>query len=241
MGKKTALPNQSIISNLLFDGMIYRLINEPEDIWRSLSDMDTFINLASTSTLSHNLKKINSADKIVRHLNHKEGVIDAFTNFFEASPYALILIDKNFRLIFNNNKSSEIIDVFFEKNGGKLLKPNLLKLIKQKTLNNFNNETKLITLDKILDKNVYLQNGHGEDDYHALLIPSANHGFELSHNFITQYKLTKKETLLLSNLISGLSTREISKKSNITLNTVRSHLKSIYRKTDTNTQTDLIR
>ncbi len=241
MGKKTALPNQSFISNLLFEGMIYRIISEPEDIWRSLNDMDTFINLASTSTLSHNLKKINSADKIVRHLNHKEGVIDAFTNFLEANPHALIILDKNFKLIYNNNKSTEILDAFFDDNTDKQLKHKLVKIIEKNRLNNPNNDAGFITLDRILDKNVYLQNSAIDTDYYTLLIPSSVNDFELSLNLITQYKLTKKETLLLSNIISGLTTQEISEKSSISLNTVRSHLKSIYRKTDTNTQSDLIR
>jgi DNA-binding NarL/FixJ family response regulator len=55
------------------------------------------------------------------------------------------------------------------------------------------------------------------------------------------YGFTEKESKLAHSLASGLTINEYCKIAFVTPNTVRTHLKSIYRKTSTNRQTELVR
>ncbi len=55
-----------------------------------------------------------------------------------------------------------------------------------------------------------------------------------------RFKLTKREVELLSHLLAGLSVAETSAKMNITVHTVRQHLKSVFAKTGTRRQSELV-
>ncbi|HDH08722.1 MAG TPA: LuxR family transcriptional regulator [Gammaproteobacteria bacterium] len=58
---------------------------------------------------------------------------------------------------------------------------------------------------------------------------------------IEMYKLTKAEAGVTVALANGLSLKEIANSKSVSTDTVRSQLKSIFKKTNTNSQTDLIR
>lgn len=55
------------------------------------------------------------------------------------------------------------------------------------------------------------------------------------------YGLTRKETQLVNGLLQGQTLDEYCDANFVTANTARTHLKSIYRKTDTNRQSDVVR
>ncbi len=55
------------------------------------------------------------------------------------------------------------------------------------------------------------------------------------------YGLTTKECALVSALLNGQTVDEYCETRHVSVNTVRTHLKSIYRKTNTNRQVDLVR
>lgn len=55
------------------------------------------------------------------------------------------------------------------------------------------------------------------------------------------YGLTRKETNLVNGLLKGQSIEEYCETNFVTTNTARTHLKSIYRKTGTNRQSELVR
>ncbi len=57
----------------------------------------------------------------------------------------------------------------------------------------------------------------------------------------TLFGLTAREAELVVALVAGLRLGEIAGQSGTSLNTIKFHLKSIYLKTDTNTQSALIR
>lgn len=58
---------------------------------------------------------------------------------------------------------------------------------------------------------------------------------------IEMYKLTKAEAGITVALANGMSLKEIAKAKNVIVDTVRSQLKSIFRKTNTSSQADLVR
>lgn len=55
------------------------------------------------------------------------------------------------------------------------------------------------------------------------------------------YGLTRKETRLVNGLLQGLSLKEYCRANFVTANTVHTHLRSIFRKTGTNRQAELVR
>ncbi|MGA8262789.1 MAG: response regulator [Arenicellales bacterium] len=57
----------------------------------------------------------------------------------------------------------------------------------------------------------------------------------------TLYGLTRKETKLVNGLLAGLSLKEYCARNFVTTNTVRTHLKSIHRKTGTHRQAEVVR
>lgn len=57
----------------------------------------------------------------------------------------------------------------------------------------------------------------------------------------TLYGLTRKEAKLVNGLLQGLTVEDYCRTNFITTNTVRTHLKSIYRKTCTNRQSEIVR
>ncbi len=54
------------------------------------------------------------------------------------------------------------------------------------------------------------------------------------------YGLTRAEALLLVRLLNGSTLEEVSQVLRVSMNTVRTHLKHIFLKTDTNRQTQLV-
>ena len=55
------------------------------------------------------------------------------------------------------------------------------------------------------------------------------------------FGMTKKESALAHALVNGLTIDQYCERAFVTRNTARTHLRSIYRKTSTNRQVDLIR
>ena len=55
------------------------------------------------------------------------------------------------------------------------------------------------------------------------------------------YGLTPAEARLVSGLVQGKRLREIASEVGVSMNTIRTQLKSVFRKTDTHRQVDLVR
>lgn len=66
-------------------------------------------------------------------------------------------------------------------------------------------------------------------------------GIEIQEGKLNHFKLTNAEEKIAQMIASGASQREISNQLHIKSDTVRKHLQSIYRKTSTNNQSQLIR
>ncbi len=65
-----------------------------------------------------------------------------------------------------------------------------------------------------------------------------NYKISISNEIIT---LTRMESLIIEELLNGYSYKEISYKTYISINTVRSHVKNIYRKLQVQKATELFK
>lgn len=76
----------------------------------------------------------------------------------------------------------------------------------------------------------------------AIYITDPERRFATAEDILRRlYRLTISEARLAALLVEGKNVEEASEKLEITTNTTRTHLKSIYQKTDTRGQSDLIR
>lgn len=67
-----------------------------------------------------------------------------------------------------------------------------------------------------------------------------NHPFTIPEIFVTKYELTKQELKITELLVKGSSIKDISNKIVLSEHTVRSHVKSVLRKTNTSRQAELV-
>ena len=235
------------VDNLIFNGLIYRLINEPDGIRDSLIDLDTFLDTTKLVDLDNNIKTIEAAiEKIDRNKN-KDGAFTALESFLQSSSFNLIIVDNDFNHIFHNSKSKNIVTAISDKDNPKKLDSTFItKLTEVKEKSGDNTRRLVIIPNAFNNRNAYLiSNQHKPDidlNFNILLLPNlGSHQFELQDEVISKYALTKKETEILSNLIVGYDVQQIAIELSVSLNTIRTHLKSIFRKTTTKSQSDLIR
>jgi len=72
------------------------------------------------------------------------------------------------------------------------------------------------------------------------LVSWFNPPFKMFKRHQTKNKLTKTEKVVVSILVKGLSYQEIADELNISINSIRSHIKNIYRKLEINSKTKLM-
>lgn len=84
--------------------------------------------------------------------------------------------------------------------------------------------------------------GGGEETLAAVAVFNTQSGNTYAWEALNAlYGLTRKETAVVNGLLQGLSPEEYCSANFVTANTVRTHLKSIYRKTGTNRQSEVVR
>jgi len=246
MTKDTKSKSDSV-DDLLFSGLLYHIINEPEDIRNTSLPFDI---IQSNNSLDKKTKieSIETAIRTVDRIKDRDWAYSALEAFLEDSRYNLIFVNNDFHHIYHNQKSDKIVDYLFDIKKPKKIKTKFIKLISNAKKEHRDDNQRLITIPKAINNSLSLyliSNKHKLDeerDINILLIPNfEDHKFQLQDALIRQYRFTKKETLILTNLITGFDLQQISERANISVNTVRTHLKSIYRKTKTKSQSSLIR
>lgn len=236
------------LENLLFSGLLYRIISEPDDLRKSMLDMCTFLDTSTALNIDEKIQKIDSAMQTVDRIKDRDGAFTAFETLLQGSRYSLIIADCNYEHIFHNDKCAAILDKLMGDNGSNTLKSEIIIKINKAKCEYRGRSEKLINIPNLVDNltNAYLISNtsslNDDRELNILLIPDANNPlFELQMALVEKFKLTNKEQLVLTNLINGCDVNQISEQFCISLNTVRSHLKSIFRKTKTKSQSDLIR
>jgi len=202
-----------------------------------------------------NFSELEIGDQILSRISKTNEALNAFGTLLDKSRFRLIVLDQAFKPIYHNQKADELFEYVQNKSKPGTIALPVLDKLRQAALHNSKNnavgESTLSSVDK-LDQHgdqLYLRTIHNQSQvdgtvstyYLVLVLDQSGYAKQLNSDLIERYKLTDKEQMVLINLIHGKTIKEISAASFVTENTVKTHLKALFRKTETKSQTDIVR
>jgi len=184
---------------------------------------------------------------------------------FDQLIIGLILLDTNAKPVYTNPTAQSILETHpaLKIHAGKLTTSKLddakklASLVRNAVDNNDSSETMrggvlglrhadsqlplLLLAIPVSDLKVAFQSTV-EGAHVALFISDPERSQPISADALVEtFDLTRAEAGVTVSLINGLSPKEIADTKSVSMNTIRTQLKSIFRKTGTNSQTDLVR
>lgn len=224
----------------------------------------TNINKDETKSISTEIGQINDqlighfarAIKIAKRLVDIDEQHNVVLSLLDRMPISLVLVDAKARVIETNMLANELLS----SEGGLTINSGILDG------GNANNERLLNTIE-MLSKNdpsimpgqsLSLTNEQTQNNMMLFIAPlkqdnsqqqtsvaifiSQRNSLPLSlpQHFSEQYGLTNKELKVTAQLVRGLNIKNISEEANVSQHTVRSHVKSILKKTNTSRQAELV-
>ena len=213
--------------------------------------------------LQHLLSHLSLSLEYHWRLLHAEGLNQLFWSVIDRFENAAFLVTRDGVLLHRNNKADEFIQSF----GGITLNDGRIEAtsaLEQRALITAINEVADASAEHLVDVNkiITLSRSHIEypiivtlrpigntfsvetGDYQNIIILTARNPIDSSHphscSFSKLYELTPAQARLSALVFSGHTMTDAAKRLHISENTVRSHLKQIYLKTNTHGQMELM-
>lgn len=247
------------MDNSRFSSLIYRIIGKP-DRWHDdyIDVMNQVLDETESFDDPDNFYELAIGDQILSRISDSSEALSAFNALLNKSRFKMIILDQEFKPIYHNENAKQLHDNLvsskpvksqssLNKNTAIKLKSALLETLKKTELNN----TNLIALnfkddngDQLYLREIQNQTGSmgRKESFHLLLaLDQDREQNKLQSNLISEYSLTEKEQSVLLRLVHGKNLKKIATEMFISDNTVRTHIKALFRKTNTNSQTDLVR
>lgn len=203
------------------------------------------------------LRHFARAIKIAKRLVDVDEQHNVVLSLLDRMPIALVLVDENAQVIETNTLADEILSsadgIHIRSNilsSGSKSNKRLLEAIKIMSKHDpviTRGQSLSITNDET-QNNIMLfvaplkqQDSQQQEASVAVFISQRKSlPASLSEDFKKQHNLTNKEQEVTQQLVRGLSVKEISKESAVSLHTVRSHVKAVLKKTATSRQAELV-
>ena len=240
------------MNNVSFSSLIYRIIGKPER-WHDeyiVEMMEQYLDEADAVDDPTNFGELAAGDQILTALRKGNVALNAFNSLLDKNRFQMIILDEQLQTVYNNRSANVLLAYLRDEQDLTRLKPELVSLIKKAPASMAGNENNAILALDMVDQNgdqIYLRsinsnvNQGGATLFHILMVLDKEHeNLHLNTELVAHYGLTKKEQSILLSLMHGKVVKEIAAESFTAENTVRSHLKSIFRKTETNSQGALI-
>ncbi len=241
--------------NSRFSSLVYRIIGKPEIVHdeyaqimnRALEEIDLF------SDPSH-MMELEVGNQILGRIENSDDAVRALSAILDNGRFKIIILNNELRPIYNNNNAKKLLARLSSNNDSQQLKIDLLNAIKA-NLSKTNKAAKQSNNDALIELNycdqddqaIYLKtvtnqgsNDHKSAQFQLLLVLDQTQRSPLNHQLVSKYQFTQKEQQVLIGLIHGSTIKEIAENEFISENTVKTHLKSIYRKTSTKSQTQVV-
>jgi DNA-binding CsgD family transcriptional regulator/pimeloyl-ACP methyl ester carboxylesterase len=237
------------MSNSSFSSLIYRIIGKPER-WHDdyiVDMMQQYLNEAEDFDDPDNLMELAAGDQILSRLQQGNVALAAFNTLLDKSRFKMIILDDDFRPIYHNSRADQLLN--YLQLDSDTLREDLAALIAELPRSE-SQENQLIALD-FYDQNgeqLYLRRirsqvrDHNSPTHFQILmvLDKEQVNQRLNPDLVTRYGLTEKEQQVLLRLIHGSTIVQIADAIFVSENTVKSHLKSIFRKTGSNSQAAVI-
>jgi len=163
----------------------------------------------------------------------------------EQLAFAIAVVDDERRIIYNNGHAQQILDThpLVYTSDGRLCahkkQRELTAALKQGTRGNSSSAIKLT--DGLHHLNIFVSILHNSDVAIVLMIDVDHTSVAPARVLRALYGLTAKESQLAEAMLNGRTLDEYCLEKHVSMNTTKSHLKAIYRKTNTSRQAELIR
>jgi len=242
------------MSKASFGSLIYRIIGKPErwhddyivDMMQQyLDEADGVVEDASSRS------DLAAGDQILSQLQQGNVALNAFNTLLDKSRFKMIILDDSLTPIYHNQSASKLMSFLQNPCTKSGLRSELSELIlrapKAADLNHQNAMTALNFFDEHGDQ-VYLRSivsqvktSGSPTLFHLLMVLDKDKiATQLNSELVSRYELTKKEQTVLLKLVHGDSIKDIATATFTAENTVRSHIKSLFRKTQSKSQGALI-
>lgn len=222
------------------------------------------INEVQTNSNTADLGQVNDllmghfsqAIKIAKRIVDVDEQHNIVLSLLDRMPVALVLVDSMARVIETNDLADEILT----SEGGLTVKSNILDSGAGNNKRLFNAIDDMSKHEPALTRgqSLSITNEQTQNNIMLFIAPLKQTSpkqqasvaifisqrkslpLSLSGEFSEHYELTNKEIIVTEQLVRGLSVQEISDEACISEHTVRSHVKSILKKTDTSRQAELV-
>lgn len=240
------------MNNSRFSSLIYRIIGKPER-WHDdyIDVMHQILDETESFDDPYNFSELEVGDQIITQLKKSNEALTAFNTLLDKSRFKMIILDDQLRPIYHNRNADELFDYIVNPVDAEKIRPGLIKQIRNMPSADRNNKKNTLQALDYVDQNgeqIYLrsiqsqlENQTAPVDFHILMALDQSHEHnQLNSDLIAKYELTEKEQGVLRGLIHGKSIKQIAEESFVSENTVKTHLKAIFRKTDTKSQTAVV-
>ncbi len=245
------------MDNSRFSNLIYRIIGKPER-WHDdyIDVMHQIIDETESFENPEKLSELAIGDQILSRLSDTNEALTAFGTLLDKSRFKMIILDDSFTPIYFNQNAEELHShVLSTAEPGKLSVGVIAKAREAAEQNSSKaqagNSSNLTAMD-YRDQNgeqVYLRSIHNQTApdaaprtfYLMLVLDQSRNQNQLNPDFVQRHELTDTEQRVLVSLIHGNSIKEIAEQMFVSENTVKTHLKALFRKTETKSQADIIR
>lgn len=204
------------------------------------------------------LEHFKRALKVAKRLLDVEEQRDAIASLMDRLPIALFIVDQNATIFEANLQARQLFG------SSALLKEEQGRLVSATGKMNQRLHQAIQAAASAsspeMSEALFLENdGEGQDDLMVFVTPAVRREhtnkvpvavfvsmrqgqpFSLPSSIAELYGLTERELHMAELLMQGKSINEMAELSNVSVNTVRTHVKSIFAKTDTNRQVDFVR
>jgi len=240
--------------NSRFSNLIYKIIGKPEVIQDEYSKiLNNALEEADLFTDPNHFAEMEVGHEILNRIENSDDAIKALNALLDDGRFKIIILNSELRPIYNNHNARGLLERLVSTTDDQKLNDELLSAIQStlvclETQESLRHE-KLILLD-YLDQNeeqIYLKtvvnqnnNTKNESRFQLLLALDESKRSPLNQQLLDKYQFTLKEQQILIGLIHGNTVKEIAANEFISENTVKTHLKSLYRKTDTKSQAKIV-
>jgi len=245
------------LDNSRFSSLVYRIIGKP-DRWHHdyIDIMHQVLDETDAIDAPENLNELKIGDQILNRISNTNEAMLAFGTLLDKSRFKMIILDDSLNMVYHN-ENAKLLRTHLQhpKNSNKLCAHAFNKVsqaaLQNKDLFQQGSHDGLSSID-YFDQNqeqIYLRSIHKRDEIDAtvsthhllLVVDQASANKALNPEFVERYDLTEKEQSVLIYLIHGKGIKQIAASSFVSENTIKTHLKALFRKTDTRSQADILR